>query len=39
MTSPPGGFPIYYVPSSRTQRKRTPLEEFVRGVLFLWVLD
>jgi len=23
----PGGFPIYYVPSSRTVCKRTPLEE------------
>jgi len=40
---PPGGFPTYYVPSSRTARKRTPLEEFVpgasRGVLLLTVLD
>jgi len=28
-TPPPqGGFPIYYVPSSRAVRKRTPLEEF-----------
>jgi len=40
---PPGGFPIYYVPRSRTHRKRTPLEEFVpgasRGVLFPRVLD
>ena len=40
---PPGGFPIYYVLSSRTVSKRTPLEEFVpgasRGVLFLTVLD
>jgi len=40
---PPGGFPIYYVPSSRTVCKRTPLEEFVpgssRGVLLLTVLD
>jgi len=40
---PPGGFPIYYVPWSRTGRKRTPLKEFVpgssRGVLFLRVLD
>jgi len=24
---PPGGFPIYYVPSSRTVSNRTPLEE------------
>ena len=40
---PPGVFPIYYVPSSRTVSKRTPLEEFVpgssRGVLLLTVLD
>ena len=40
---PPGGFPIYYVPSSRTVCKRTPLEEFVlgasRGVLLHTVLD
>ena len=40
---PPGGFPIYYVPSSRTVCKRTPLEGFVpgssRGVLLLTVLD
>jgi len=40
---PPGGFPTYYVPSSRTRRKRNPLVEFVpsasRGVLFLQVLD
>ena len=40
---PPGGFPIYYVPSSRTVSKRTPLEEFVpgasSGVLLLIVLD
>jgi len=28
---PPGGFPIYYVPSSRTVSKRTPIEEFVPG--------
>ena len=28
---PPGGFPIYYVPSSRTVCKRTPLEGFVPG--------
>jgi hypothetical protein len=40
---PPGGFPIYYVPSSRTMCKRTPLEGFVpgssRGVLLHTVLD
>jgi len=40
---PPGGFPISYVPSSRTVRKRTPLEEpgtdSSRGVLLLTVLD
>jgi len=40
---PPGGFPVYYVPSSRTMSKRTPLEESVagasRGVLLLTVLD
>jgi len=40
---PPGGFPIYYVPSSRTVSKGTPLEEFIpgasRGVLLLTVLD
>ena len=40
---PPGVFPIYYVPSSRTVNKRTLLEEFVpgsaRGVLLLTVLD
>jgi len=40
---PPGVFPIYYVPSSRTVSKRTPLEEFVpgasRGFLLLTVLD
>jgi len=40
---PPGGFPIYYVPSSRTVSKRTPLEESVpdssRRVLLLTVLD
>ena len=39
----PGGFPVYYVPSSRTASKRTPLEEprtnFSRGVLLLTVLD
>ena len=38
-TPPPGGFPIYYVPSSRTVCKRTPLEKPgtnpSRGVLFL----
>jgi len=37
------GFPIYYVITSRTVSKRTPLEEFVpnssRGVLLLTVLD
>jgi len=27
----PGGFPIYYVPSSSTVRERTPLEECVPG--------
>ena len=40
---PPGGFPIYYDPSSRTVCKRTPLEGFVpgssRGVLLHTVLD
>jgi len=40
---PPGGVPLYYVPSSRTVSKRTPIEEFVpgasRGVLLLTVLD
>ena len=40
---PTGGFPIYYVPSSRTVCKRTPLEGFVpgssRGVLLHTVLD
>ena len=40
---PPGGFPIYYVPSSRTVSKGTSLEEFVpgssKGVLLLTVLD
>jgi len=40
---PPGGFPIYYVPSSRTVWKRTSLEGFVpgssRGVLLHTVLD
>jgi len=30
-TPPPGGFPIYYVPSSRTVSKRAPLEECVAG--------
>ena len=43
-TPPPlGGFPIYYVPSSRTVCKRTPLEGLVpgslRGVLLHTVLD
>jgi len=41
--APPGGFPIYYVPSSRTVSKRTPLEEPgtnpSRGVLLLTVFD
>jgi len=40
---PPGGFPIYYVPSSRTVSKRNPLEapgtNFSRGVFLLTVLD
>ena len=40
---PQGGFPIYYVPSSRTVCKWTHLEEFVlgasRGVLLHLVLD
>ena len=40
---PLGGFPIYYVPSSRTVCKRTPLEGFLpgssRGVLLHTVLD
>jgi len=40
---PPGGFPIYYVPLSRTVCKRTPLEECgtnpSRGVLLHTVLD
>ena len=36
---PPGGFPIYYVPSSRTVCKRTPLEEFVPGATWLQVLE
>ena len=40
---PPGGFPIYYVPSSTTVCKRTPLEEQgaypSRGVLLHTVLD
>ena len=39
---PPGGFPIYYVPSSRTVCKRTPLEapgtNSSREVLLLTVL-
>ena len=42
-TPPPGGFPIYYVPSLRTVCKRTPPERFVpdssRGVLLHTVLD
>jgi len=41
--NPWGGVSIYYVLSSRTVTKRTPLEEFVpgasRGVLLLTVLD
>jgi len=40
---PPGGFCIYYVPSSRAVCKRTPLEGFVpnasRGVLLHTALD
>ena len=40
---PPGGFSIYYVPSSRTVSKRTPLEapgtNSSRRVLLLTVLD
>jgi len=40
---PPGGVPIYYVPSSRTVCKRNPLEEHgtnpSRGVLLHTVLD
>ena len=40
---PLGGFPIYYVPSSRTVCTRTPLEEHgtnpSRGVLLHTVLD
>jgi len=40
---PPGGFPIYYVPSSRTVCKRTPLKEPGtnpwRGALLHTVLD
>jgi len=40
---PRGGFIVFFVPWSKTRRKRTPLEEFVpgasRGVLFLRVLD
>jgi len=40
---PPGAFHIYYVPSSRSVCKRTPLEGFVpgssRGVLLHTVLD
>jgi len=42
-TPPQGSFPIYYVPSSRTVCKRTPLEEPgtnpTRGVLLHTVLD
>ena len=42
-TPPPEGFPVDYVPSSRTVSNKTPLEEFVpgasRGVLLLTVLD
>ena len=40
---PPGGFPINYVPSSRTVCERTPLEEPgtnpSRGVLLHTILD
>ena len=40
---PPGGFPIYYVPTSRNVSERTPLEapgtNSSRGVLLLTVLD
>ena len=40
---PQGGFPIYYVPSSRTVCERTPFESCVpgssRGVLLHTVLD
>jgi len=40
---PRGGVSYYYVLSSRTVSKRTPLEEFVtgssKGVLLLTVLD
>jgi len=40
---PPGGFPIYHVPSPRTVCKRTPLEEPgtnpSRGVLLHTALD
>jgi len=40
---PPGGVPFYYVPSSRTVCKRTPLEEPStnpsRGILLHTVLD
>jgi len=40
---PPGGFSIYYVPSSRTVNKRTPIEDpgpnSSRGVLLFTVLD
>ena len=42
-TPPPGGFPIYYVPSSRIVCKGTPLEapgtNSSRGVLLHTVLD
>jgi len=41
--NPPGGFPIYHVPSSRTVCTRTPLEGIVpgslRGVLLHTVLE
>jgi len=29
--SPPGGFPIYYVPSSRTVRKKTPSKDLYKS--------
>jgi len=39
----PGGFPVYYVASSRTVSERTPLEapgtNSARGILLLTVLD
>ena len=42
-TPPPGGFPIYYVPSSRTECTKTTLKGFVpgssRGFLLHTVLD